>query len=440
MRRFIEFISILLLAVCAMGQQLENKTFNNLTARGTFENEGVTSITTMTMVAGGDIRPSADSTAAINIAQADGTDFVIFDSSNGRMGIGGPPNQRFFILDNTGNAQFNITNNADQDLNMTVTAGGAGDKYALIAPSVNTSLAFGVNGAEVMRIKGSSVGIGTASPSANLHIYESSAASNMELLRLDNPDGAGKGSRISFNQGAIEYGRISSQFVSSAGQLDLGTASYLQTIVLKAGNVGMGTAAPTQLLTLLNSSDGDPTILMGDNTKSGIIDATANMFINADSDNSAAAGVIAFGFNRTGYTGGSEVVRISESAGGVGIGTATNTSNTLQVYRNLAAASTSGPVVSIHQDSSSDDQPCLTLRQDASTVSAFEVYTGAVLRAYILGDGSAKFYTQVEVSGMFYMGLITAAPSPPVEGMIYGNAVDHHLYYYNGSGWVQLDN
>ena len=38
--------------------------------------------------AGGDIRPSADSTTAINIAQADGTDFVTFDTTNKRVGIG----------------------------------------------------------------------------------------------------------------------------------------------------------------------------------------------------------------------------------------------------------------------------------------------------------------------------------------------------------------
>ena len=40
------------------------------------------------ITAGGDIRPSVDSTTAINIAQADGTDFVTFDTTNMRVGIG----------------------------------------------------------------------------------------------------------------------------------------------------------------------------------------------------------------------------------------------------------------------------------------------------------------------------------------------------------------
>ena len=33
-----------------------------------------------------------------------------------------------------------------------------------------------------------------------------------------------------------------------------------------------------------------------------------------------------------------------------------------------------------------------------------------------------------------------ATPSTGSEGMIYANSSDNHLYYYNGSSWVQLDN
>jgi hypothetical protein len=40
------------------------------------------------ITAGQDIRPSTNSTSAINIAQADGTDFVTFDTTNKRVGIG----------------------------------------------------------------------------------------------------------------------------------------------------------------------------------------------------------------------------------------------------------------------------------------------------------------------------------------------------------------
>ena len=33
----------------------------------------------------------------------------------------------------------------------------------------------------------------------------------------------------------------------------------------------------------------------------------------------------------------------------------------------------------------------------------------------------------------------STAPTTPTEGMIY-SGTDHHLYYYNGSSWIQLDN
>ncbi|MEK6684452.1 MAG: hypothetical protein AABY46_07315, partial [Nitrospirota bacterium] len=56
---------------------------------------------------GFDFRPSANSTTAINIAQADGTDFVNFDTTNRRVGIGGiaAPAQRLDV--NYGNLRFN---------------------------------------------------------------------------------------------------------------------------------------------------------------------------------------------------------------------------------------------------------------------------------------------------------------------------------------------
>jgi hypothetical protein len=47
------------------------------------------------LTAGVDIRPTANSTTAINIAQADGTDFVTFDTTNKRVGIGITPSYLF---------------------------------------------------------------------------------------------------------------------------------------------------------------------------------------------------------------------------------------------------------------------------------------------------------------------------------------------------------
>jgi hypothetical protein len=45
----------------------------------------------LVITSGGDIKPSANSTTAINIAQADGTNFVTFDSTNKRIGLNVTP-------------------------------------------------------------------------------------------------------------------------------------------------------------------------------------------------------------------------------------------------------------------------------------------------------------------------------------------------------------
>ncbi len=95
------------------------------------------------------------------------------------------------------------------------------------------------------RFTGGNVGIGTASPGSLLHLYSSQNAL-VQMLRIDNPDANGKGTKISLMQGVSEFGNITSQFVSGVWQLDLGTGSggTPQTITLKAGNVGIGTASP----------------------------------------------------------------------------------------------------------------------------------------------------------------------------------------------------
>lgn len=52
----------------------------------------------ITILSGSDIRPSANSTAAINIANSAGTDFVVFDTSNSRVGIGVTPGYKLDVV------------------------------------------------------------------------------------------------------------------------------------------------------------------------------------------------------------------------------------------------------------------------------------------------------------------------------------------------------
>ncbi len=50
-------------------------------------------------------------------------------------------------------------------------------------------------------------------------------------------------------------------------------------------------------------------------------------------------------------------------------------------------------------------------------------------------DGTFSF----RGTGAFKLPLQSDPPSPAEEGMIYADT-DHHLYYYNGTTWKQLDN
>jgi hypothetical protein len=106
--------------------------------------------------------------------------------------------------------------------------------------------------------------------------------------------------------------------------------------ITTAGNVGIGTTEPAAKLEVTGGSDGDAMISMGSNSVSGILNAPANMYINADSDNNAAGGIIAFGFNRTGYSGGAEAMRLLES-GNVLIGTTTDGGYKLRVNGEILA-------------------------------------------------------------------------------------------------------
>src|SRR3990167_7122851 len=56
-----------------------------------------TSVGNLIIPTGSDIRPITNSTTAINIAQADGTNFVTFDTTNKKVGIGVTPTEALHV-------------------------------------------------------------------------------------------------------------------------------------------------------------------------------------------------------------------------------------------------------------------------------------------------------------------------------------------------------
>jgi hypothetical protein len=82
--------------------------------------------------------------------------------------------------------------------------------------------------------------------------------------------------------------------------------------ILSGGKVGIN-KTPVAYLDICGGNDGDQMISIGSNSVSGIISTPSNMYINADSDNDSSSGTMTFGFNRTGYTGGTSVMTILEN-------------------------------------------------------------------------------------------------------------------------------
>ena len=120
------------------------------------------------------------------------------------------------------------------------------------------------------------------------------------------------------NTGTIgnETGLTCNYIAKSGG----GDHLYDSCIWEMSGSVGINTNNPGAKLDIQGGTDGDQIISIGSTGISGIMGSPTNIYINADSDNNSATGQIQFGFNRTGYSGGSSAMTILES-GCIGIGT-----------------------------------------------------------------------------------------------------------------------
>jgi hypothetical protein len=215
--------------------------------------------------------------------------------------------------------------------NAFVQGGNSFGAQALLGTNDTQNLALETNGTVRMVINGSdgNVGIGTTTPAFPLTIYNATTSAAVFQTA-----GTGTGANNGFYVG--HTGNIS--YVWNYNNFPLVLAvNNAEVMRITGSSVGIGTTSPLARLDVRGGSDGDGMINIGGSGVSGIINSPANIYINADSGNASSAGIIGFGFNRTGFTGGTEVMRILEG-GSVSIGT-TNAVSRLTVSTKIANAS-----------------------------------------------------------------------------------------------------
>ncbi len=205
-------------------------------------------------------------------------------------------------IDNAGTEIFSVKGSGISYVQNALGVGYSDPQYSL---QVNGSIGLRANSQNIKAITGTGWGY---SPSSYKVVMIGDTANNVTVSIGYDPSGnsnsafSGLGGEVLFRNG-----------VSFATPTSANTAFHLNTLVMKDGKVGLSNADPSARLDIQGGSDGDGMISMGSNSVSGILNAPANMYINADSDNNSSSGIIVFGFNRTGYSGGSTALQLNEN-------------------------------------------------------------------------------------------------------------------------------
>jgi hypothetical protein len=276
-----------------------------------------------------------------------GASDLFYDDASGNVGVGtAAPTRQLDVYENSTVqivAQFANSSSVSSRIKFADLNTGAEN---VNIGAIGTRMAMWTNNTERMSIlSGGNVGIGRTTPIAPLHVSSSN---------WDNTSGGGV---IFDNSSTVGASVTLRPLASVATNGTNGWAMYAggpaaaildgnlgfwahgtnaaRLVIQRGGNVGIGTNVPFAKLDIQGGSDGNVMISMGSNSVSGILNSPANMYINADSDNSDAGGVIAFGFNRTGFSGGAETMRLLEN-GNVGIGVV-SPDGRLDVQQNTAS-------------------------------------------------------------------------------------------------------
>jgi hypothetical protein len=341
-------------------------------------------------------------------------------NGNGSVGIGtASPNDDLNIHDSSASANLGIKiTRGTQTHGLRI---GVNDSHAFVWTDQSQSLAFATNNTERLTIlSGGSVGIGTNAPAANLHIYEATTDTPLQITRAANTGNA----MIKFETGSTDDWIVGlrNDSTSNFRIYSYGTSSDVFSINRTDGNVGIGTNAPAAKLESYITSGGEKGLRLNSNFSGG----NAVDFIPAVVGVSNAgfsidlAGTTRFVINDGGNVGigtNSPLDKLDVYGSGAVFRNLSDNADSVQIVRGTNHTASPDAKFYIYDNSSADWAAKINLDgasyglditggvnyfllcRDASGNRMFEVHSTSV----VVNDGSTDMDFRVEGNGDDYL-------------------------------------
>jgi hypothetical protein len=327
----------------------------------------------------------------------------------------------------------------------------------LATGATDTNIMF-VRGSDgkMMYLRPADIGIGNSYWSNNGSIHPTDTTNAVAI----GTNSAPAGTMLRVNDGAVLFdGATGTTPVSGAGTRFMWIpsngafrAGYVDDTQWDNGLVGLystamgyNTAASGEASTAMGSettASGDYSTAMGYYTAASGVASTAMGY------NTIASGQtsIAMGQSTTASGEASTAMGVSTAASGE-VSTAMGQETTANSYNLFTAGSYNYTTSSTSKDSWVSTDPLFQVGNGTNDPSRNNAITILKNGTAYIGDASSTTDPILTVSTTdsttTLIGILKLTPQddPPVsasEGMIYADT-DHHLYYYNGTAWVQLD-
>ena len=315
------------------------------------------------------------------------TDTLVVDQTNDRVGIGvNTPATVLHIEDaapiirmrdtDSGAGIYSQIGTSNNDGTIVISA----DANNASGTSNASKIQFVIDNAatpQVTVLSDRKVGIGTESPGSNISVVSSTTTADINLVNSGTTGGSG-GLSISTSSNAASITNTENSTLS------FGTNNTDRVTIAAGGNVGIGTASPSDLLHVEGTS---PIIRLKDSAASAYShinadNTTGSLLIGADLGNAAGSSVMQFSVD------GSAKVTI-DSNGFVGIGQ-TSPSASLHINNSSSVEILSDPVASsgAYSTITTGLQGGVTINADPSNVS-----TGAT-QVQLKTDGTERLRCQ----------------------------------------------